>query len=392
MRFWKEDRMPWDEAPRMELRARFIGDLDSCLYTMTELCEQYGISRKTGYKWAQRYAKEGRAGLEDRSRAPKSCRHRTPEEISEALLALRRKYPTWGPRKLLAWLWKREPEVSWPAASTVGDLLKRQGLVPGRRASARRWPHPGRPSMEASAPNQLWTSDFKGQFRTGDGVLCYPLTVADGFSRFLLGVEGLDSVAESTAWVVFERLFREHGLPEVIRTDNGSPFASGTAVGGLSRLSVRWIKLGIRPERILPGHPEQNGAHERMHRTLKAETARPPAASRPAQQERFERFRRLYNEERPHEALSQRPPGDLYRPSSRAYPSRLPEPEYPGHFEVRRVRGSGEIKWQGGYLFVSQTLDGERVGLEETDDGVWSMYFGPVLLARFDAREKQWCG
>jgi putative transposase len=224
--------MPWDEAPRMELRARFIGDLDSCLYTMTELCEQYGISRKTGYKWAQRYAKEGLAGLEDRSRAPKT----------------------------------------------------------------RRWPHSGRPSVEAAAPNQLWTSDFKGPFRTGDGQLCYPLTVADGFSRFLLGVEGLDSVAESTAWPVFERLFREHGLPEVIRTDNSSSFASGTSVGGLSRLSVRWIKLGIRPERIVPGHPEQNGAHERMHRTLKAETARPPAASRLAQQERFERFRRLYNE------------------------------------------------------------------------------------------------
>jgi hypothetical protein len=191
---------------------------------------------------------------------------------------------------------------------------------------------------------------------------------------------------------VFERLFREHGLPEVIRTDNGSPFASGTAVAGLSRLSVRWIKLGIRPERITPGHPEQNGAHERMHRTLKAETARPPAASRPAQQERFDRFRSVYNEERPHEALAQRTPSELYQSSTRPYPVQVPEPEYPGHFEVRSVRPSGEIKWQGGYLFLSETLDGERVGLEEAADGVWSVYFGPVLLARFEEREKKLCG
>lgn len=384
--------MPWDETTRMEQRVRFIDALDSCLYTMTELCAQYGISRKTGYKWAQRYAGEGFEGLQDRSRAPKSCTHRTPGEISEGLLELRRAHPTWGPRKLLAWSRKREPEVSWPAASTVGDLLKRHGLVAVRRRPTRRSPHPGRPSVEAAAPNQVWTSDFKGQFRMGDGRLCYPLTVADGYSRFLLGVDGLDSVAEVGAWPVFERLFREHGLPEVMRTDNGSPFASGTAVAGLSRLSVRWIKLGIRPERITPGHPEQNGAHERMHRTLKAETARPPAASQPAQQERFDQFRSIYNEERPHEALAQRTPSELYQSSSRPYPAQVPEAEYPGHFEVRSVRPSGEIKWQGDYLFLSATLDGERVGLEETADGVWSVYFGPMLLARFDEREKKLCG
>lgn len=384
--------MPWDEAPRMEQRERFISDLDSCLYSMTELCTRYEISRKTGYKWAQRYASEGLEGLQDRSRAPKSCPHRTAEEICEALLELRRAHPTWGPQKLLAWLHKREPAVSWPAASTVGDLLKRHGLVSSRRQVARQCAPAGRPLSRAAAPNQVWTSDFKGQFRTGEGRLCYPLTVADGFSRFLLGVEGLDSVAESTAWPVFERLFREHGLPEVLRTDNGSPFASGRAVAGLSRLSVRWIKLGIRPERITPGHPEQNGAHERMHRTLKAETARPPAQSRAEQQERFDRFRRIYNEERPHEALSQRPPSELYQSSPRAYPSQVPEPEYPGHFEVRRVRHRGEIKWQGSYLFVSESLEGERIGLEETDDGIWSVYLGPVLLARFEERENKLCG
>lgn len=384
--------MPWDETTRMEQRVRFVDDLGSCLYTMTELCERYGISRKTGYKWAQRYGFEGIDGLRDRSRAPESCPHRMPEKVSAALLELRRDHPTWGPRKLLAWLRKRQPKVSWPAASTVGDLLKRHGLVREQRHRSRRRAPSGGPLVEASAPNQVWTSDFKGQFRTGDGRLCYPLTVVDRFSRFLLGVEGLDSVAEATAWPVFERLFREHGLPEVIRTDNGSPFASGSAVAGLSRLSVRWIKLGIRPERIKPGHPEQNGAHERMHRTLKAETARPPAASRPAQQERFAEFRRVYNEQRPHEALKQRTPSELYEPSAREYPSREPKPEYPGHFSVRSVRQSGEIKWQGGYLFLSETLSGEPVGLEETGDGIWSVYFGPVLLGRFDEREKKLCG
>lgn len=380
--------MPWEETTRMLQRVRFISDLESCAYTMTELCERYGVSRKTGYKWAQRYASCGWEGLQERSRAPLSCPHRTPEDVEQDLLELRRQHPTWGARKLLACLRRREPEVGWPSASTVGGILKRHGLVEGRRRARRAWPHPGRPVVRAEAPNQVWTSDFKGQFRTGDGRLCYPLTVVDGYSRCLLAVEGLDSVSCEQAWPVFVRLFREHGLPEAIRTDNGSPFASSMAVGGLSRLSVSWIKLGIRPERIEPGHPEQNGSHERMHRTLKQETARPPAPTRRAQQERFDQFRYVYNEQRPHEALSQQTPADLYRPSLRQYPTQVPAPEYPGHFEVRSVRHSGEIKWQGQPLYISEALGGERVGLEEVDDGLWAVYFGPVLLARFDERER----
>jgi transposase InsO family protein len=238
----------------------------------------------------------------------------------------------------------------------------------------------------------VWSSDFKGQFRTGDGRLCYPLTVVDGFSRFLLAVVGLDTVSEAQAWPVFERLFREYGLPEAMRTDNGSPFASICALARLSRLSVRWLKLGIRLERIEPGHPEQNGRHERMHRTLKQETARPPAVSRGAQQERFDRFRSIYNEQRPHEGLAQQTPAELYHPSGRPYPEKPPEPEYPGHFEVRWVRPNGGIKWQGEFLFLSQALSGERVGLEESEDGIWSVYFGPTLLARFDERERKLYG
>lgn len=381
--------MAWNETTRMEQRERFIGDLDSCLYTMTELCERYGISRKTGYKWADRYAKEGVAGLQDRCRAPKSCVHRTPEEVAEQLVKCRQAHPTWGPRKLLASLKKREPEVDWPAASTVGGILKRHGLVEGRRPARRTWSPAGRARTEATAPNEVWTGDFKGQFRTRDGRLIYPLTVVDRYSRFLLAVMGLESVSLAQAWPVFERLFREYGLPRVIRTDNGSPFASTRAVAGLSRLSVRWIKLGIQPERIQPGHPEQNGAHERMHRTLKQETARPPAANHPAQQELFDHFRQVYNEERPHEALAQQTPAELYGPSPRPYPERMPEPEYPGHFEVRSVKPSGEIQWRGERLFLSEALRGERVGLEEFDNGLWAVYFGPVLLVKLDERDRK---
>jgi putative transposase len=384
--------MPWDEPTRMEQRERFIGDLDSCLFTMTELCEHYGVSRKTGYKWAERYAGGGLEGLRDRSRAPKSCTRRIPEEVCAQLVQVRQSHPTWGPRKLLAWLRKREPGSSWPSASTVGGILKRHGLVEGRSRPRAPWPSGGRGKIQPEVPNDVWTGDFKGQFRTGDRRLCYPLTVADLYSRFVLGVEGLDTVSESQSWPVFERLFREYGLPRAIRTDNGIPFAATRAVGRLSHLSVRFLKLGISLDRIDPGHPEQNGSHERMHRTLKQETARPPAASRPSQQERFDQFRSVFNEQRPHEALGQRTPAELYRPSPRPYPAKMPEPEYPGHFEVRSVRLNGEIKWQGELLFVSEALRGERVGLEETGDGVWTVYFAAVPLARFDEQERKLYG
>jgi putative transposase len=383
--------MSWSETTQMS-RFRFVADLESCLYEMTELCEKYGISRKTGYKWAERYGIEGVEGLKDRSRAPKLRPAQTPTEVAERLVELRRKHPTWGPRKLLAWLAKHEGERAWPAASTIGGILKREGLVlPSRRRTVRLGP-PASMRTKATAANEVWTSDYKGQFRTGDGRLCYPLTVVDSFSRFVLVLHGFPSVAGDLAWSAYERAFRDYGLPQVMRTDNGSPFASSLAIAGLSRLSVRWLKLGIRVERNEPAHPEQNGQHEQMHRILKAETTRPPAADSSGQQESFDHFRREYNEDRPHEALGQRPPNEFYQPSHRPYPKRLPPLEYPGHYEVRSVHPGGEIKWQGRYLFLSEALGGERVGLEEYDDGLWAVYFAGQRLARFDEQERKLYG
>ena len=379
--------MPWDERTRMDQRVRFIGALSSCAYTMTELCRVFGISRKTGYKWAERYGQEGLDGLKDRSRAPKGCPHRTESRCEQALLEARRKHPLWGPRKLLVVLKRRRPQWPWPASSTAGEILKRHGLVQPRRRR-RRHPPPSKPVIEARQPNDLWTADFKGEFRMDDRRLCYPLTVADRISRYLLGCEGKSSVARIGVQPVFERLFAEYGLPAKILTDGGSPFACASSPRRLSRLSVWWVQLGIEPVLIEPGHPEQNGCHERMHRTLKAATARPPASGMQSQQRVFDHFRKEYNEQRPHESLQMRPPAEFYTPSSRAYTQATPDVTYPGHYEVRSVRPKGEIKWRGSLLFVSKTLVRQRVGLEETDDGLWSLYFGPLLLGRYDERDQ----
>lgn len=379
--------MPWSETNPMKERLRFIDDLESTLYTMTELCERYGISRKTGYKWAERYVAGGLEGLLDRSRAPKRCPHRTEERVSQALVEARRQHPHWGPRKLLKILQREHPDWPWPAPSTAGEILKRQGLVASRRRR-RRPQHPGRPKFEVQAPNDLWTGDFKGEFLTGDHRYCYPLTMADYSSRFLLGCQGQLSTAGAGARSVCESVFQAYGLPQAILTDNGNPFGS-QALCGLSRLSVWWIKLGIQPLRIEPGHPEQNAVHERMHRTLAAETTRPPAADLAAQQQRFDAFRQEFNHVRPHEALDLQTPAQRYQPSLRPYPNAVPEVEYPGHYEVRRVRRDGSIKWHGRMLFLSQVLAREPVGLEEIDDGIWSLHFGSFLLARFDERERR---
>ena len=374
--------MPWTETEPMTERHKFILAREDGLFSMTDLCERFGISRKTGYKWLDRYREEGVEGLQDRSRAPKHCPHRTPETVQELVIETREAHPRWGPRKLLDYLGPRHPEVALPAPSTVGDILKREGLVEPRR-SQRRPTHPGTSPIEAEAPGEVWTADFKGEFRLGSSNYCYPLTIQDAHSRYLLACEALASTAHSGAEPVFERLFREHGLPKTIRTDNGGPFAS-KGLCGLSRLSVWWIKLGIEPDRIQPGCPQQNGRHERMHRTLKAETTRPPEPTLAEQQSRFDDFRVEYNEVRPHQALEGAVPASRYVRCSQTMPKRCPEPQYPGHAEVRKVSTTGEIKFKNRPLFVSAVLAGEYVGLEEVDDGVWNLLFDNVLLGRLD--------
>lgn len=373
--------MPWSETTPVKRRVGFIGDLGEGLFSMTELCQGYGISRKTGYKWAERFEQEGLDGLKDRSRAPKSFPYRTEPGIVEELLEARRRHPTWGPKKLIGWLEVRHPDRPWPAASTAGGILRRHGLVRGR-VRRRRTQQPSNRPLPILHPNDLWTADFKGQFRTRDAVYCYPLTVADSLSRYLLGCRALTSTETRPTRESFEHLFGDYGLPRGIRTDNGTPFAS-TAIGRLSSLSVWWLRLGISPVLIQPAHPEQNASHERMHRTLKQDTTNPPEANLAAQQKRFDRFRNEYNQERPHESLGGQTPSTLYQPSPRPYPNRLPEIEYPGHFEIRRVSPNGCIRWKCHALHLTHALTSQDVGLEEIDDGLWSVYFGTMLLGRF---------
>ena len=377
--------MPWKEVSPMSERSRFATDCLSTEWSMTELCEHYGISRKTGYKWLARFLEDGRNGLTDRSRAPLSCPHKTPDHIVELLIEARHRHPTWGPKKLLALLSKKHPDYPWPAQSTTADILSRNGLIKSRRRT-RRPGHPGRPDTPMTRPNEIWTIDFKGQFRTRDGHYCYPLTVADGYSRYLLGCRALLSPCYKDTKRTLVALFREYGLPSIIRSDNGTPFAS-TALGRLSRLSVWWTRLGIYPELIEPAHPEQNGRHERMHRTLKAEATRPPAANRRAQQRRFNGFQRTYNQERPHEALGQKTPASVYHSSEREFPESTPPIDYPDHFEIRRVSNNGGIRWHANWVNVSHVLGGEYVGLEEVDNDLWNVYFGPLWLGRFHEKE-----
>lgn len=379
--------MPWSCPSPMDQKIRFIADYQRHVFALAELCRRCGVSRKTAYKWIERYQVDGPPGLVDRSRRPHACPHQTPSKVAEALLEFRRRHPTWGAKKLLRILSQRCPTWKWPARSTCSDLLKRNGLVTGKRRRA--YPgHLGRPLTPMTEPNAIWTADFKGQFKTRDGEYCYPLTIVDGFSRYLLACQALRSTSVRLAKPVFLRLFEEYGLPRIIRTDNGVPFAT-TALGRLSLLSVWWIRLGIYPELIEPAHPEQNGRHERMHRTLKAETTRPPSGNLNAQQKRFNRFLAEYNDERPHEALGQETPASVYKPSPRELPRKLPPLEYPGHFEVRLVSRNSGIRWKCDWVCVTHTLAGEYVGLEEVDDGIWDVYFGPVKLGRMDEQRLQ---
>jgi transposase InsO family protein len=377
--------MPWKESGVVEERARFVLDHEHGLWTMAELCRRYGIARKTGYKILARWEQERMRGLEDLSRAPLRHPNQTPSAIEQCVLELRRAHMSWGPRKLRERLRTNYPQQLWPAPSTIGEMLKREGLVKERRLR-RKTPPYTQPFASADAPNRVWCIDFKGWFRTQDGARIDPLTMTDAHSRYLLRCQAVTKTNTEAVRAICEAAFREYGLPGAIRSDNGAPFAS-RGVAGLSRLSLYWMKLGIVPERIEPGHPEQNGRHERMHRTLKAETANPAAANRRQQQREFDRFRCEYNEERPHEALELKTPASCYQISPRAYPERVPEPEYDSGFEVRRVYPHGQFFWKGHDVFLGKALAGERIGLRPLDDRYWCVYFAAVPIAYLDGEK-----
>ena len=358
--------MPWTETCAVDERIRFVMEVERREMSKAALCRQFGISRPTGDKWLDRYRQLGLAGLVDQSRAVRRHPNETPEELAELIVALRRRHPCWGPKKLGVLLERKYPRMHWPACSTIGEILRRAGLTVSRKRR-RRTPPYTQPFAACDRPNAVWCADFKGWFRTGDGSRCDPLTISDAHSRYVLRVQAMRETKHGPVRSLFEATFREYGLPWATRTDNGTPFASH-GIGGLSRLSVWWVKLGIVPERIQPSHPEQNGRHERMHLTLKQATASPPAKDLRRQQVAFDRFREEFNEQRPHEALSQKCPASVYVPSPREY--RAPgEVEYPGSFEVRRVKGNGVFNWRGQLVFLGEALSRERVGLAEVADG-----------------------
>lgn len=365
--------MPWMETCRVEQRIRFVQRVRNDGWNVSEACRAFGVSRKAGHKWLLRYDQEGLEGLWDRSRARHTQEHAVGEPIRRLVIEARRTHPSWGPKKLRPWLRRRHPALDLPSLTTMGTILRDAKLVTPRRLS-RRLHGPQGPSGGEDQPNGVWAVDFKGQFRLGNGVLCYPLTVSDVYSRYLLACRGLEGVSGLPVRGALERLFRERGLPVRMRSDNGAPFAS-RGPGRLSRLSVWWLDLGIELQRITPGRPQENGRHERMHGTLKRETASPPAASPRAQQRRFDRFRLCFNEERPHEALGQECPAEHYEFSPRPYPARIEPPEYPGHYARRAVRTDGSIKWGGELVYISECLAGGAVGLVETRDDHLQVFY-----------------
>jgi transposase InsO family protein len=390
--------MPWKEYEVSDQRMHFIS---SCLEkedSMAALCRRFGVSRRVGYKWLERYREEGPAGLLNRSRAPHDHPNQVEAELESRILSKRVAHPTWGARKLLAALARdcEEEAIDWPAPSTVGQILNRAGLArPRRRRRGSETAPPG-PSVSAMAqgPNQLWCADFKGWFRTGDGSRCDPLTISDAHSRYLLRCQATH-VNHKSARGLFEATFREFGLPDAIRTDNGEPFAS-VGLLGLSRLSIWWIRLGIAHQRIDPGRPQQNGSHERMHGTLKRQTASPPARSLRSQQARFDAFCLEYNQQRPHEGLpGMATPASLYRPSVRAYPQRLPELMYTSGHELRYVDQSGKFRWAGQKIRLSKVLSEQVIALRALEEvcgsspaseneNFWMVRFGTIELGILD--------
>jgi transposase InsO family protein len=370
------------ESRAVDQRLQFLAEYQTKETTIIDLCRQFGISRPTAYKWIKRYEELGPEGLLELSRRPKSCSHAIPEEIENEVLAVRNRHPTWGPRKIRARLEHLHPDADWPARSTIGQILNRAGLTKPQRIRRKVTPS-SQPFGEVIAPNQVWCIDFKGWFRTGDGQRCDLLTITDAFSRYLIRCQVVNKMDTPHVMAVCDAAMREFGLPDRIRSDNGSPF-SGPGLLGLSRLSLKWLRLGIGHERIQPGCPQQNGRHERMHRTLKEETARPPAATLASQQRRFNEFRKQFNNERPHEALAYQTPSHIYVCSARPYPNHIPDFEYGNEFLVRAINHSGDMSWHQGRVFISRILGGDRVGLLQISDKRYRVFYGPLVIGEFD--------
>lgn len=384
--------MPWKESSQMDERMRFLVRLQAG-ERMTDLCNEFGISRKTGHKFKKRYKKFGPLGLADESRRPITNPKKYPDEIRNLAVSLKNDKPTWGPRKIREQLIKRNPGIKVPSATTVFSILLSKGLVTPRKRTRRGgsevFQTPGK-YVQTKKPNEVWCTDFKGEFLLGNQKYCYPLTVTDHSSRYLIGCEALDSTKGAGALKVFEETFQEYGLPDAILSDNGPPFGT-TGLLSLSKLAVYWIRLGIKILRIEPGHPEQNGRHERMHLTLKQETTRPAGANLLQQQERFDSFRHEYNFERPHEALDMQCPATKYQRSLRMYPKHLPEPEYALYDTTRVVNRCGHIsfKGRGTNFFLTEALAGQKVGLIEEDSQIWRVSFGNLDLGFYDEHERK---
>jgi putative transposase len=377
--------MPWAESDAMSERLRFVTAARKNKSTFSSLCAVFGVAPKTGYKWLHQFDAAGPAGLQDRSRRPKSNSRCISGAVAERLVELRRENETWGPKKLVAWLEQNEPAWDVPAPSTVGELLKRRGLVSARKRLRHQSPRT-EPLRHADKPNAVWSMDFKGWFRLGDGTRCDPLTITDAFSRYLIcckaGSTGGETAAAHEVWTALVRAFGEYGMPAAIRVDNGQPWVAPKGAIGITRLAVWIMKADVALERIDPGKPQQNGRHERFHLTLQQDTARPPAMNMRAQQLRFDSFQRKYNEERPHEALRQRPPAKVYTPSPRRLPDRFEDPTYPSWYEVLTPAMGGHVQFRGSTWFISTALGRERVGFVEVEEGCFELYFRNLRLGR----------
>lgn len=376
--------MPWNETCTMDLKISLVGDWLSGNYTKSMLARKYHISRPTVDKWLNRYGESGATGLIDLSRRPHSHPNQTPDDIVQSILDMKQKFPSWGAKKINDRLHSLYPAKQWPADSTTGNILKRAGLVKQKRRRQRVADYPHY-LTQPERPNHVWTVDFKGDRKLKSGVRCYPLTICDDYSRYLMECKALKSIASEPVEKCFEALFCKYGLPSVIKSDNGTPFAS-RAVGGLSRLSMWFISLGITPERIAKGRPTQNSRHERMHKTLQAEAMTPMGYSFSGQQKRFDAFKFEYNHLRSHEGLGRKTPSTIYTSSSTTYSGKPGILNYDLDMTVRSVKGNGEIKWKGHLVYIGSILAKEKVGLIQVDESLWEVYYGFMHIAHLNER------